>query len=212
MNDILYLRHTLPIGVRVEEISGGESYSAKVWNALSRQVYFENGSDGYRTISHFGSGAPCLDDSLSRISLAHTHGMLVVASLPKTPEADLSVFSPRTAVGVDVECSGRGQAMKVRDRFLDESEKSIVSPDSVQENIIAWTAKEAMLKAGMNATVDIRKDIVIKKMPVPGGETGEGVIFVDGVMVPLNLYTYHSGDFTVTVAYSPKCATFKKKG
>lgn len=212
MNDLIYSAHVLPCGIRVEEISGGEELSGKVSLLLARQIYCEKGRNGYRTISHFESGAPYADDYEGRISVTHTPGLFAVASLPRTPEADLSQFSLRTAMGVDAERADRSQAVRVRERFLSDEELSLVEADSVEKNVIAWTAKEAMLKAGMNPSLDIRQDIRILSMPSPGEASGKGTIRLDGKEVEVELYSVRTGGFILTLAFSPKCATFKKIG
>ena len=83
--EFIYYRHTTPIGVRIEEITGYEQLSGPNWVAFAKQVFSENSKDGYRVIDHYDSGAPFLDGESSRISVSHTGHMLVVASLPKTP-------------------------------------------------------------------------------------------------------------------------------
>lgn len=213
MSDFIYSSAVLPCGIRLEEINGGEGLSERVRELLAWQIYNENGRNGYRTVSHFDSGAPCADGYEGRISVSHTPGLLAVASLPRTPEADLSLFSPRTCMGVDVERKDRSQVLKVRERFLSPAELELVPADSVEKNLIAWTAKEAMLKAGMNSKADIRADLVIESLPVPDGENGKGHLHLpDGSETPLDLCCRTSGDYLITIAFSPKCATFKKIG
>ncbi|MDE6424268.1 MAG: 4'-phosphopantetheinyl transferase superfamily protein, partial [Muribaculaceae bacterium] len=95
----------------------------------------------------------------------HSGHLLAVASLPKTPEADLSSFAPRTALGIDAERNDREQVLKIRDRFLSDDEKAMIPADNLEANIIAWTAKEALYKAGMTEGLDLRKDITIISLP-----------------------------------------------
>ena len=141
--EFIYYRHNTPIGVQVEEITGYEQLSGPNWVAFAKQVFSENSKDAYRVIDHYESGALFLDGESSRISVSHTGHMLIVASLPRTPEADLSVFSPRTALGIDVESKEREQVLKVRERYLNDDELTMVPADDVVANVIAWTAKEA---------------------------------------------------------------------
>lgn len=210
--DFIYWRHDTPTGIRVEEVSGAEDRKGRVWLLMARQVYAENGGEVYRVIDHFPSGAPYLEGSQARISVGHTDGMLVVASLPRTPEADLGSFSPRSALGVDVERADREQAVRVRERFLHPDELPMVPSDDLAANVLAWTCKEAMLKAGMDSSVDIREALRILTLPDPStGAVGHGRITLpDGRTEDLELYSYPSEGFIVTLAYSPKCAKFKK--
>lgn len=103
-----------------------ETKSGRLWIDMAKQIYAENGRDAYREIGHFSNGAPFLFGSTSRISISHADHLLVVASLPRTPEADLSVFSPRTAMGIDAEHLDREQVVKVRSKFLSDDEMTLV--------------------------------------------------------------------------------------
>ncbi len=164
-DEFIYWHHNTPVGIKVEEISGMESKSGRIWEAMAKQIYCENGRDGYRDIGHFANGAPFLFGQLTRISLTHTDHLLAVATLPKTPEANLANFAPRTALGIDAERNDRQQVLKVRDRFLSDEEKELVPADDLEANIIAWTAKEALYKAGMTEGLDLRTDILIRQFP-----------------------------------------------
>jgi len=211
MNDLIYTRRHTPVGILVEEIEGGEGYSPKVRKLLSRQIYSENGKGVYRIISHYAGGAPYLEGSETRISISDTANLLVVASLPRTPEVDLSKPSPRTAMGVDAESKDREQVLKVRERFLSENELRLIPSDSLRANVLAWTAKEALLKAGMDAGVDIRRDLEIVRLP-EGEIPGEARMRQkDGEWIPMELYSYETGGSIVTIAYSPKCAKYHKR-
>lgn len=164
-DEFIYWPHPTPVGIRVEEVCGMESKSGRIWEEMAKQIYCENGSDGYREIGHFANGAPFLFGQTTRISITHTGHLLAVAALPKTPEADLAKFTPRTALGIDAERADRSQVLKIRDRFLSDEEKKFVDANSVIDNVIAWTAKEALYKAAMTEGLDLRADIIIKKMP-----------------------------------------------
>ena len=109
--DFIYWRHLTPVGIKVEEITGREDKSGLVWLDMARQIYCENGRDGvFRAVLHLDSGVPLLDGEQTRISVTHTDGLLAVASLPKTPEADLREFSLRTSLGIDAERREIGRA------------------------------------------------------------------------------------------------------
>lgn len=211
--EFIYYRHTTPIGVRIEEITGYEQLSGPNWVAFAKQVFSENSKDRYRVIDHYDSGAPFLDGESSRISVSHTGHMLVVASLPKTPEVDLSIFNPRTALGVDVESSSREQVLKVRDRYLSDEELAIVPADDITANIIAWTSKEALYKAALIQGIDFRSRIRIKSLPVLNSNhtAGAYVIDDDGNQIEFVLYSYESEGNIITLAISLKTATFKKR-
>lgn len=212
--EFIYCRRHTPVGIRIEEITGGEDKSGRVWDIMSRQVYAENGKEGgYRPIGHYDNGAPYVYGMDQRISLSHTKGMLVVATLPRTPEVDLSKFSLRTAMGIDVERADRAKVLDVREKFLSEAELAMIDANDIEDNIIAWTAKEAMYKAAWHEGMDWVRDMEITKMPDPRmGTLGEASVRTDEEeRTPMLLYSYLSDDFLITVAFSPKCATFKKE-
>lgn len=216
--EFLYWRHITPVGIKVEEISGADEKSPRLWLEMARQLYSENGKDDYRQILHFDSGAPYLQGEMTRISISHTERFLVVASLPKTPEVTLSEFSPRAAMGVDAERLSRSQVLKIRSKFLSESELNEIPADDVALNIVAWTAKEALYKAALTPGLDFCRDIKILKLPhlhhdVAITEEGDGlgealICFPSGDKVPMKLYSYCSENVCITLAFSHKCAKF----
>ncbi len=165
-DEFIYWPHHTPVGIRVEEVCGMESKSGRIWEIMAKQIYCENGRDGYRELGHFPNGAPFLFGQTTRISLTHTGHLLAVASLPKTPEADLARFAQRTALGIDAELNNRQQVLKVRDRFLSDAEKDLIPADDLEANIVAWTAKEALYKAAMTEGLDLRTDLTITSLPV----------------------------------------------
>lgn len=207
----------------MEEVSGHEHKSGEVWRQLASQIYCENGKDRYRQIDHTPSGAPLLEGEHTRISITHTGHLLAVASLPKTPEADLTCFSPRTAMGIDAERADREQVLRIRDRFLSPEEQALVAADDVEANVVAWTVKEALYKAALTEGLDWRASLRIERMPALVDDLdpkrapacfGSAVILLpapDGgtEKYPMELYSYRSDDCIVTIAVSPKAAKFK---
>lgn len=229
--DLIYWSHIVPPGIKVEEISGMENRSGALWIEMAKQIYAEKGNDNYREIGHFQTGAPFVYGLPARISVTHTSHLLAIASLPKTPDADLSYFNPRTAMGIDAEALDRDQVLKVRDRFLSDEEKSIIPADSLLKNIQAWTAKEALYKAAMTPGLDFKNDISLISLPTPANplertpfpeaKFGKASLNLPesnpdspGLIVrkrlEMNLYSYESEGCCITLAFSPKCALFHK--
>ncbi len=220
--DFIYWRHMTPAGIKVEEISGAEQRSQKVWLAMAMQIYGENGCDEYRMTGHFANGAPFLYGDTCRISITHTGHFLAIASLPRTPEATLGEFSPRTAMGIDAERLDREQVLKVSERCLNHEEFAMIPSDDLEANIKAWTAKEAMYKAAMTEGMDIRQDLRIIELPpfgIPTAVSGSGtpvfgkgeIRLSDGTTEALDLFCYESEGCCVMLAFSPKCAKFDVK-
>lgn len=210
--EFIYWRHILPVGIKVEEITGREDKEGKVWRAMALQVYKENGRDGYRDVTHLESGAPMVVDSSDyRISVTHTGRLLAIATLPKTPEVNLEEFAPRAAMGIDAESKDRKQTVKVREKYLTEEEMAMVPEDDVLKNVVAWTVKEALYKAALDPGIDYREGLKILSLPDPeNGTIGTAqLVRTDGNTYDMELYSYISDDqWCITVAYSPKCAKF----
>lgn len=211
-------------GIKVEEVCGAEDRPLKLWLEMAYQVYCENGKEIYREIGHYPSGAPFLMGDNSRISITHAGRFLAIATLPPTPEVDLSEFSRRAALGIDAERSDREQVLKVREKFLGRHELEMIRDDDVFANVLAWTAKEALYKAALQSRLDIREDIDIVALPKIGPAVpvynraefdpicpGEGRVKINGEWEPFVLYSYESEGNIVTLAFSRRCAKFSKE-
>lgn len=210
-DDYIYWKHDTPFGIRIEEI-GGNGSNEKVWQVIARQIYCEHGETDYRDICHFDNGAPYIASSTNRISISHSGFLFAVASLPRTPEADLGVFNVRTALGIDVERRDRDQVLRIRDKFLSPEEMTAIGSDDVERNVLAWTCKEALFKAALTPGLDWKENLKILSLPEIDGATGKAaIIFPDGKKEALELYSYDSDGYIVTLAYSLKCAKFKKR-
>lgn len=231
--EFIYWRHPSVPGIKIEEVSGGEYYERNVWREMAIQVYCENGREAYREIGHYHNGAPFIYGDNSRISITHCNGLLAVATLPPTPEVDLSVFSERACLGIDAESADRSQVLNIRTRFLNDDELAMLPADDVKKNVQAWTIKEAAYKAAMTEGLDFRKNIRIDRMPVFGPPTPVfepeefglspdvkklpeeflGSVTVkhqDGSIINLLTYSYISDNCIVTLSYSPRSAKFGK--
>lgn len=214
--DFIYWRHPSPAGIKIEEISGAEDREQKVWIAMARQIYSENGKDGYREIGHYSSGAPFIEGENCRISLTHTTHFMAIATLPRTPEIDLEHFNVRTALGIDAEKADRSQAMRLRSKFLSDEEMALIAEDDVTQNILAWTIKEALFKAALTSGIDFKKQLRIISLPaltqISGFEKSDAgfgsaeILFDKGTVVPMSTCSWLSDGYVVTIAFSPKCA------
>ena len=225
MGDFMYEREVAPCGVAIEEIYGAEEKSAKVWKLFAMQIFSEAEGD-YREIDHLDNGAPILDRIPQRISVSHTSHCLVVASLPKTPDIELYSVNPRTALGIDLEKSDRAQVLKIRDKFLSESEKMLIpeiadidkaTEKDIKDNILAWTCKEALYKADMGMAPDWKGDYRIVALPRIASEMrsatpekyGKGVIATSDGEIEMLLSSWEFEGHVVTLAFSGKIARFQ---
>lgn len=170
-SEFIYWRHPTVPGIKVEEVTGGDRYKGTVWREMAEQVYCENGRESYREIGHYPDGAPFLFGEQARISITHCDGLYAVATLPSTPEVDLAHFSRRAAMGIDAERIDRQQVLRLRERFLNEAELCMIPSDDIEQNILAWTVKEAAYKAAFIPGLDFRQQINIIRLPRPASAT-----------------------------------------
>ena len=212
-------QHKTFIGVKVDEIFGMDSKNGRVWTELARQIYCETGNQDYRVIEHFDNGAPYLENYSGRISITHTSHLFAVATLPKTPEVNLEIFNPRSCMGIDAESTNREQVLRVREKFLSEEELQLIPADDLQTNILAWTIKEAIIKASLNSGINYKEDIKIIRLPnilqdpIKGNlrDLGDALLFLkETVPYEMKLFSYHSYGCIITIAITPQAAKFRK--
>lgn len=225
MEDFIYEKETAPCGVAIETIYGAEEKSAKVWKLFATQIFSESEGD-YREIIHMENGAPLLDGITQRVTLSHTSHFLVVASLPKTPDMDLTEVNPHTAVGIDAEKEDRRQVLKIRDKFLNDEElklfPAIDDPEKadasdIRAYILAWTCKEALYKAALGNAADWKGDYRIISLPAIANDIkkatperyGKGVVSDPKLgQIEMLLSSWMKEGHVVTLAFSPKIARY----
>ena len=93
-------------------------------------------------LSHTSQGAPFIDGVEVNISITHTMRLVALA------------LNDTQIIGLDAEQVDRPQVLKVRNKFLNACEQQFIAPDDLAAHIIAWTAKEAIIKAERNSALD----------------------------------------------------------
>lgn len=111
------------------------------------------------TLGHDEQGAPFVDALDVNISITHTKGMVAVA------------IDEHEVIGIDAESTERKQVLRVRDKFLNASEQQFIAPDDLAAHVIAWTAKEAVIKAERNSRLDWTEGISLEPFVPQAGET-----------------------------------------
>ena len=111
------------------------------------------------TMCHDSQGAPSVEGRDVNISITHTPQLVALA------------WNERVPIGIDAERTDRQQVLKVRNKFLNSSEQQFIAPDDLDAHIIAWTAKEAVIKAERNSAIDWTNGIVLETFEVQAGET-----------------------------------------
>lgn len=110
------------------------------------------------SLGHDKHGAPFVNALDANISISHTLHLVVLA------------VDNDSIIGVDAEQADRKQVLKVRDKFLNTNEKQFINPDDMTAHIIAWTAKESIIKAERNSALDWTDGIMLDPFAVVGCE------------------------------------------
>ena len=93
-------------------------------------------------LGHDKQGAPAVEGEKVNISITHTPHLVALA------------VDDKQVIGVDAEQKERHQVLRVRDKFLNTSEQQFINPNDLEAHVIAWTAKEAIIKAERNSAID----------------------------------------------------------
>lgn len=103
------------------------------------------------------------------------------------------------------------QVLRVRERFLQAEEQARIPADSVEANILAWTAKEAVWKAMLTPGLDLQQAITITRLPELDGELGVAEVNLeDGDSIQFKLYAFRHEEYILTLAITAKTATYRK--
>ena len=110
-------------------------------------------------LAHTRQGAPYVEDRNVNISISHTMHLVALA------------WNEQEVIGLDAEQLDRKQVIKVRDKFMNASEQQFISPDDQTAHVIAWTAKEAVIKAERNSALNWTDGICLQPFTPVGHET-----------------------------------------
>ena len=102
------------------------------------------------TLRHDAQGAPSVEGETANISITHTMRLVALA------------VNENQVIGLDAEQMDRSQVIRVRDKFLNAAEQQFIAPDDLPAHIIAWTAKEAIIKAERNSALDWTEGIMLE--------------------------------------------------
>ena len=87
------------------------------------------------TLSHDEQGAPSVEGH-EQVNISITH----------TPQLVALAVNENEVIGLDAEQADRQQVLKVRAKFLNPEEQTFIG-QNMAAHIVAWTAKEAIIKA-----------------------------------------------------------------
>ena len=102
------------------------------------------------TLLHDKQGAPSVEGEAVNISITHTPRLVALA------------LDDRQVIGLDAEQMDRRQVLRVRDKFLNANEQEFIFSDDLAAHVIAWTAKEAIIKAERNSAIDWTNGICLE--------------------------------------------------
>ncbi|MFI3239703.1 MAG: 4'-phosphopantetheinyl transferase superfamily protein [Bacteroidales bacterium] len=101
---------------------------------------------------HHENGAPYIVGE-DYISISHTKGCIAIAVY----EYDM--------VGVDIEVVN-SRVLRIKDKFLNDSEKLFIATDDIQRTLMAWCAKEALFKAIPENGIDFRENLLLEPFDI----------------------------------------------
>lgn len=110
-------------------------------------------------LSHDQQGAPRVEGETMNISISHTPLMVAMA------------LNADCVIGLDAEQMDRPQVLRVRAKYLNTSEQQFIAPDDLPAHVLAWTAKEAVIKAERNSAIDWTDGIRLEPFAVDAVET-----------------------------------------
>lgn len=110
-------------------------------------------------LSHDQQGAPRVEGETVNISISHTPLMVALA------------LNADCVIGLDAEQMDRQQVLRVRAKYLNTSEQQFIAPDDLPAHVLAWTAKEAVIKAERNSAIDWTDGIRLEPFAVDAVET-----------------------------------------
>ena len=87
-------------------------------------------------------------DGIAGLSISHSRNYAAVA------------IADRAGIGVDVE-EYSPRVLRVRSRFLSQSEAELIAQDDIHRHILAWTVKEAVYKALPIAGIDFAEGLTL---------------------------------------------------
>jgi phosphopantetheinyl transferase len=134
-------------------LSNSELENYHTIKSISRRIEFlgirllKNFCFPKHEITYLKNGKPVLENSSKHISISHSKNFVAFALA-------------ESEIGIDIEeCNER--ILKVKDRFLNETEKSFFNLNSIVELTIAWCVKEALFKLNGNDGLDFKTDLII---------------------------------------------------
>lgn len=137
-------------------IMNGAKLEKRRIEMLCEHLLIEHLTSQVCLLQHTCTGAPVLQSQKhGNISISHTKQYVAVA---------ISTHH----IGIDIERQ-TPQVLRVRNKFLTESEKEALPATDIAANVTAWTAKEAMYKAINVPGIDFSHQITIDASAIASG-------------------------------------------
>jgi len=110
--------------------------------------YLRNQYDAKLEIKYLSSGKPVIENDSKHISISHSKNYVAFAVAPYK-------------IGIDIE-EIHERILKVKGRFLNQSELELFNLNSLADLTIAWCAKETLFKLNDDSGLDFKTDLIIK--------------------------------------------------
>lgn len=176
-----------PLSGEERECWGCISVPAKKREYLAGKYVLEKACDllgiAYLGMEKDEHGKPHLAGREYEISLSHTEDFIAV------------VFSPRSAVGVDLE-KPREQILRILPRLYSPEEVAAVNGD-LDMATIYWSAKEALYKLYGKRSVDFKEHLKLSG----SSENLKGLIHINHTRIDCRFYITRILEYYLVVAY-----------
>lgn len=124
---------------------------------LAARLLLYNIYGEYIRILHHESGAPYIVGE-DYISISHTKGAVAVA------------VSENGLIGIDIEGIS-ARVLRIKDKFLNETERGFIAGDDIKHTMVAWCAKEALFKAIPEGGIDFRENLLLDNFQLTDSDT-----------------------------------------
>lgn len=154
MTEIKELSPTLKLGLlRLDAFSVEKEIHSRREAEKQGAIYLLNKlfpNEDVRLMYH-SNGRPYAENTNTGISISHSHHLLGIL-----------VDRQNIHTGLDVELF-RDKVLKIRHKFLSESERAFIPDTDIYMNLAAWCIKETMYKIHADKLIDFKEHIIIEK-------------------------------------------------
>ena len=102
-------------------------------------------------------------------------------------------------IGVDIE-SYRPKILNIKTKFINKEENYFMKSNDIKIITRLWTCKEAIYKFFSKNKLSIKEDIILKKFDMQS-KYGQGQVYLNDKIIPINLHFSNFGKHQLTLSY-----------